>query len=166
MAIKDADPFDYAKAERVIPVSKRVIAEFAVTPSQNDFGLLDIEFQDEKGTAGIRFSFDSTGNLVTKAGYRNRNLIKYNKGEEYTIRVEVNTETRFYYVSVNGKALSPGLLFAPLHHVQRVVFRTGGVRRFPDADTPTDQMYDLPNGGARAKEAAYYITSFKTSKPS
>jgi hypothetical protein len=54
------------------------------------------------------------------------------------------------------------LFFAPLASVERVVFRTGGVRRFPDADTPTDQMYDLPHGGEQDKKAAYYITSFKT----
>jgi hypothetical protein len=64
---------------------------------------------------------------------------------------------------VNGKALSPGLFFQPLASIDRVVFRTGHVRRFPDADTPTDQDYDLPNGGDQDKKAVYYITSFKTS---
>jgi hypothetical protein len=56
------------------------------------------------------------------------------------------------------------LFFAPLESVQRVVFRTGGVRRFPDADTPTDQMYDLPNPGSEDKQAIYYIGGLKTKK--
>jgi hypothetical protein len=163
LVLKDWDPFEYAKAERVVPSSKKIITEFTVIPQQASNGLLDIEFTDAKGTAGVRLSFDSTGNFITKAGYRNRNLMKYNAGETYNIKVELNTETRFYYVTVNGKALAPGLFFAPLASIDRVVFRTGGVRRFPDADTPTDQDYDLPNAGAQDKKAVYYITSFKTS---
>ena len=162
LALKDWDPFDYAKAEHVVPVSKKMVVEFTLVPEQNDHGLLDIEFQDGKGTAGVRLSLDSTGNFFAKAGYRNRNLVKYEAGQPLAIRIELNTDTRFYYLTVNGKKLSPGLFFAPLASVERVVFRTGGVRRFPDADTPTDQMYDLPNGGEQDKKAIYYITSFKT----
>jgi hypothetical protein len=163
LTLKDWDPFEYAKAERVVPSSKKIVTEFTVIPQQSGNGLLDIEFTDSKGTAGVRLSFDSTGNFITKAGYRNRNLMKYNAGETYNIKVELNTDTRFYYVTVNGKALAPGLFFAPLASINRVVFRTGGVRRFPDADTPTDQDYDLPNAGEQDKKAVYYITSFKTS---
>ncbi len=35
-------------------------------------------------------------------------------------------------------------------------------RRFPDADTPTDQMYDLPDADRKDKEAVYYINYLKT----
>jgi hypothetical protein len=146
-----------------MPSSKQIITEFTIIPQQAANGWLDIEFTDSKGTPGVRLSFDSAGNFITKAGYRNRNLLKYTAGEAYNIKVELNTATRFYYVTVNGKALSPGLFFAPLASIDRVTFRTGHVRRFPDADTPTDQDYDLPNGGGQDKKAVYYITSFKTS---
>ncbi|HEU4901702.1 MAG TPA: exo-alpha-sialidase, partial [Flavisolibacter sp.] len=163
LTLQDWDPFDYAKAERVVPSSKQLIAEFTVTPQQAANGWLDIEFTDSKGTPGVRLSFDSAGNVITKAGYRNRKLFTYIAGETYNIKVELNTVTRFYHVTVNGKALSPGLFFAPLASIDRVAFRTGHVRRFPDADTPTDQDYDLPNGGEQDKKAVYNITSFKTS---
>ena len=163
LSLQDWDPFDFAKAERVVPSSQKITTEFTVIPQQNNSGCLDIEFTDAKGNAGVRLSFDSTGNLITKAGYRNRNLTKYNAGETCNIKVELNTSNRFYTVAVNGKALSPGLFFQPLASIDRVVFRTGHVRRFPDADTPTDQDYDLPNGGDQDKKAVYYITSFKTS---
>lgn len=161
LSLKDWDPFDYAIAQRVVPASKKLVAEFTVAPQQNNKGLLDIEFQDAKGSPGIRLSFDSTGTITTKAGYRTKNLLKYETGKEYKIRVELNTDKRFYTVEVNGKR-SAGIFFAPLDKVQRIVFRTGGVRRFPDADTPTDQMYDLPNGGEKGQEAAYYIKSLIT----
>lgn len=162
LVLQDWDPFDYAKAERVIPSSRKIITEFTVVPQQSEYGLLDIEFTDAKGSPGVRLSFDTAGNLTTKAGYRNRNLMKYTSGEAYQLRVALNCDTRFYYVTVNGKALAPGLFFAPLSSLDRVVFRTGTVRRFPNADTPTDQDYDLPNAGTQDKKATYYITSFKT----
>lgn len=165
LAIKDKDPFDYAKAEHVLPAAKRMTATFSVTPQQDSHGNLHIEFQDGRGTAGIRLVFDSTGTLIVKAGYRNRNIIKYKAGELYEITVTLNTDTRFYSVSVNGKQEGGNqIFFAPLENVQRIVFRTGDVRRFPDSDTPTDQMYDLPNPGAQTKPAAYFIRSVKTKK--
>ena len=36
-------------------------------------------------------------------------------------------------------------------------FQNRAVRRFPDADTPTDQPYDLPNADAKDKEAVFQI---------
>ena len=79
--------------------------------------------------------------------------------------MSLKTEARFYTVAVNGKQQGGNqIFFAPLENVQRIVFRTGHVRRFPDSDTPTDPMYDLPNSGAQAREAVYYIKSLKTRK--
>jgi len=163
LTLKDWDPFDYAKAERVVPSSKKMVTEFSITPQQNDHGWLDIEFTNAQGNAGVRLSFDSAGELITKAGYRYKNLMKYNAGETYDVKVELNCDTRFYTVMVNGKKLSPGLFFQPLASIDRVVFRSGHVRRFPNADTPTDQDFDLPNGGEQDQKAVYYISSFKTS---
>jgi hypothetical protein len=164
LLLRDSDPFDYAKAERVVPAAKKMVAEFDIEVAQDNRGLLDIEFQDSKGTAGIRLSFDSTGTFRAKAGYRYRSLMKYEKFKRYKIEVELNTTNRMYTVSINGKKGSNNLFFAPLESVSRIVFRTGEVRRFPDADTPTDQVYDLPNAGGVVSEAAWYIYSLKTKK--
>lgn len=164
LTLRDADRYEFAKAERVVPSNKRLITEFTITPQQNDHGNLAIEFQDAKGTAAVRLVFDSIGNFYTKAGYRNRNLMKYNANETYNVRVELNAETRFISTTINGKALPNAIFFAPVAEFSRVVFRTGDVRRFPDADTPTDPMHEkLPNAGEKDKEAVYRITSFKTS---
>lgn len=157
LTLYDSDHFDYARAERVIPASKKLIAEFSVTPYQSNTGLLDIEFLDAKGTPGIRLSFDSTGVFRTKAGYRNKNLLAYEAGKSYDIKVQLNVQTRLYSVTVNGKNIGNGILFAPLESVSRIAFRTGDTRRFPNADTPTDQMYDLPDSGVKDTEAVFEI---------
>lgn len=163
LVLHDSDPFDYARAEHLIPASVKTSVSFQLIPMQNTFGQLDIEFADAKGNAAIRLTLDSTGNLITKAGYRNRNLIKYENGTPLNIRVDADASNRFYTVYVNGKKFAPGLSFAPIDQFERVIFRTGGVRRFPDADTPTDQDFDLPHAGSTVKESVYIITSFRTS---
>ncbi|MGB8193206.1 MAG: exo-alpha-sialidase [Chitinophagaceae bacterium] len=163
ISLRDSDPFDYAKAERVFPVSKKVMVEFAVTPQQQDHGLLEIELVDDKNIPCLRLSFDSTGSFHTKAGYRNRGLTAYKAGEKLDIKIELNTTNRFYTVFINGKNAGANICFAPVESVERIVFRTGSTRRFPDADTPTDQMYDLPGAGEQIKQAEYLIHYLKTS---
>ncbi|BAV05172.1 hypothetical protein SAMN05421788_105371 [Filimonas lacunae] len=162
LALRDKDPFDFGKAERVIPASTALTASFSITAQQDNYGALEIEFVDGKGNAGIRMILDSAGELVTKAGYRFKRITKYKAGEKLDIQVVINTATRFYTVNINGKTEGgANLFFAPLENIQRIVFRTGSIRRFPDSDTPTDQNYDLPNAGAIDKEAAYFIHSLK-----
>ena len=162
LSISDSDPFDYARAERLFPETQKLSAEFSVTPQQNNYGVLEMELTDAKGTPCIRFIFDSTGVLYTKAGYRNKSLTKYKAGETIKVKLELNTQTRFYTCSINGAPASNNLCFAPVASVSRIVFRTGSTRRFPDADTPTDQSYDLPNASAKCREAVYYIAYLKT----
>jgi hypothetical protein len=162
LTLADSDPFDYAKAERVFPESKKIAVEFTIAAQQNNFGLLEVELTDKKGTPCLRLMLDSSGSILTKQGYRNKSLGKYSAGETMTIKIELNTTTRFYSVTINGKNPSNNLCFAPVESVERIVFRTGSTRRFPDADTPTDQDYDLHNADSKAKEAVYFIYYLKT----
>jgi hypothetical protein len=162
LALHDSDPFDYAKAERVFPTAKKVAVEFTIMAQQNNTGVLEIELVNAKGIPCLRLMLDSTGAILTKQGYRNKSLGKYNAGESLTIKIELNTATRFYTVTINDGKPSNNLCFAPVETVERIVFRTGSVRRFPDADTPTDQNYDLPNADAKDKEAVYMIQYLKT----
>jgi hypothetical protein len=162
LILKDSDPFDYAKAERVFPNSAKMALEFSVTPAQNSYGLLEIELTDPKGTPCLRLILDSTGSILTKQGYRNKSLGKYKAGEKLIIKLVLNTTTRFYTVGINGANPSNNICFAPIGSAERIVFRTGTTRRFPDADTPTDQMYDLPDPDRKDKEAIYFIDYLKT----
>jgi hypothetical protein len=164
LCMHDSDPFDYAKAERVFPASKKIAVEFAITAAQNSFGTMEIELVDTKGTACLRLMLDSAGNILTKQGYRNKSLGKYKAGETCVVKLELNTTTRFYTVTINGGKPANNLCFAPVESVERIVFRTGSVRRFPNADTPTDQDYDLPNADAKDKEAVFFLQYLITKK--
>ncbi len=162
LTLRDSDPFDYAKAERVFPVAKKAEVTFKLSAAQTSHGQLEIELADRKGMACLRLILDSTGSVLTKQGYRNKSLGKYKQGEELTIKIELNTATRFYNVIINGGKPAANIFFQPVESVERLVFRTGSVRRFPDADTPTDQNYDLPGADRQEKEAKYLIHSVIT----
>ncbi len=164
LSIKDADPFDFGKAERVVPEAQQMQIEFSVTPLQNNYGHFDIEIQDAKNTPAVRLTFDSLGNIYTKAGYRNKTLAQYEPGKKYDFVIVMDTKTRMYTISINGSKPNNNIVFAPIHKVHHISFRTGTVRRFPDADTPTDQMYDLPGAGEKTRQAVYNISYFKATK--
>jgi len=162
LALRDRDRFDYAKAERLFPVSKKLIVEFSLIPAKDDRGTMHIELQDKKGTAAIRLVLDSLGVCKTKAGYRYSGMMRYQAGKQYDFRITFDTEKRMYNVNINGRDEKRGVFFAPVKTLNRIVFRTGEVRRFPDADTPTDQNFDVPGGGEPVAEAAYQILNLKT----
>ena len=101
---------------------------------------------------------------MAKTGARFKKISTYEPGKLYQVRLELNTDTRMYKVFVNGKPDNGNtvLFFAPLASLDRIVFRTGEPRHFPNAETPADNMNDLPGAGKREKEAVYYITYLKT----
>jgi hypothetical protein len=162
LVLQDQDEFDYARAERIFPVSDSLWVEFTVKPSQNSHGQLDVELLDGKGTAALRLTFAPDGFLKQKDGYRLKNIMAYETGKMYTIRIEATAPNRFYTVFIDGQRKSAGLFFAPVHEMERIAFRTGEVRRFPNTDTPTDQDYDIPQTGKPARKAEYHIYSLKT----
>jgi len=162
LLLKDEDPFDYAKAERLFPAAKKATVTFTVIPQQSHTGQLDIELVDARGQASMRFSFNADSSFTSKAGYRYKNLLKYKAGEAYTIRVSFNTATRSYTMNINGKEIATQLFFAPAARLERIVFRTGPVRRYPDADSPADQTFDVPDAGESAPPASFMITGLTT----
>ncbi|MFI1745646.1 exo-alpha-sialidase [Thalassobellus sediminis] len=166
LTLRDEDPFDYPRVERIIPFAEKMEASFTVIPEQNNHGMLQVEFQNQKGMPAIRFIFDSEGNLKHKAGYRLRNITSYEAGKTYTIKVSLNAKSRSYTFSVNGGEDIRGILFQPVEGISRVMFRTGEQRHYPTVDTPVDtpDYDDVPFTGASVPEAVFNIKSLITKK--
>jgi hypothetical protein len=162
LALRDWDKFDYAKAERIFPASKKLAVEFSLIPAQNNKGLLHVELQNSKGTAAIRLILGADSSLKIKVGYRFSNIMKYKAGELYNFRISFDTNTRFYTVNVNGKDIGRNLFFAPVDSLERIVFRTGEPRFLPNAETLSEQTFDVSEAGEKDTEAAFFIKSFKT----
>ena len=162
LTLKDSDPFDYARIERKIPATKELKVAFDLKAGQNSHGLLQIEFLDAQGTACSRIELTSDGIMRCKGGARYGNLMKYEAGTVYHVEAVLSVSNRLIEVFVNGKKVGQRMFFAPVESIERIMFRTGGERRFPDVDTPADWDGVLPHAGERDPEAVFAIAAFTT----
>ena len=164
LQLKDADPYDFAMAERIFPAAKKMQVEFAIAAGQNDHGRLQIEMQDEHNLAAIRLSFEPDGTLIAKAGARVKKIMSYAPGVAYTLRISVNSDTRMYTVNIDGKDVLTQLFFQPVERFGHIVFRTGEASHFPTPDSPAEAGADQPDAGDPVPAAAYTIHYLKTSR--
>ncbi|HEV9035327.1 MAG TPA: six-hairpin glycosidase [Puia sp.] len=164
LQLRDADPYDFAMAERVFPVAKKMQVEFSLAAGQNDHGQLQIEMQDEHNLPAIRLSFEPDGTLIAKAGARIKKILSYLPGVVYTIRISVDADTRMYTVNIDGKDVLTQLFFQPVESFGHIVFRTGETRHFPTADSPAEADTDRPKAGDPVPMASYSIRYLKTTR--
>jgi hypothetical protein len=161
LTLKDSDPYDFAKAERIIPPSQKLQVELSVSTAQDNSGVFHIEFQNGKSSPVIRIVFDSLGRVQSKAGAKFRNITSYKANEVINLKIEINTRTRIFSVSANGKPATNFVMYAPALEIERVVFRTGAPRRFPNAETPATLEEDLPGGGEQEISKVYHVHYLK-----
>ncbi len=166
LTLRDQDPYDYPRVERVTPFAEKMEVTFTVKPEQNDHGMLQVELQNVQGLPSVRLIFDEEGNLKQKMGYRLRNIMPYEAGKEYTIKLTVDASTRLYDININGEKETRGVLFMPTDGISRVMFRTGEQRHYPNVDTPVDtpNYDDVPFTGKSIPEAVFNIKSLTTKK--
>ena len=162
LTLSDSDPFDYARVERKIPATKELKVSFDLKASQNDTGLLQIEFLDAQGTACSRIELTADGTMRCKGGARYGGLGKYQPNTTYHFDVVLSVSRRVAEVYIDGKKAGQRMFFAPVESIERVMFRTGSERRFPDVDTPADWDGTLPNAGERDPEATFSIANVVT----
>ncbi len=163
LTLSDSNPFDYARVERKLPASKELTVEFDLVASQNNTGLLQIEFLNEQGTACSRIELTDQGEMRCKGGARYGGLGKYEAGKTYHIKAVLSVSRRLIEVFVDGKKAGQRMFFAPVEAIERVMFRTGARRTFPDIDTPADWDGTLDHAGEDAPLAVYSFRNFTTS---
>ncbi len=162
LTLSDSDPFDYARVERKIPATKELKVAFDLKAGQNNHGLLQIEFLDAHGTACSRIELTDEGQMRCKGGARYGGLGKYEANKTYHIETILSVSKRMIEIYVDGKKAGQRMFFAPVEAIERVMFRTGSERRFPDIDTPADWDGILENAGATDPEATFAIAAFIT----
>ena len=162
LTLTDSDPFDYARVERKIPATKELKVSFDLKASQNNRGLLQIEFLDAQGTACSRIELTDEGQMRCKGGARYGGLGKYQPNTIYHFEVVLSVSRRVAEVYINGKKAGQRMFFAPVESIERVMFRTGAERRFPDIDTPADWDGTLDHAGEREPEATFAIAALRT----
>ncbi len=165
LQLRDSDPFDYGKAERVIPATRELIVSFDIQAGQNDHGRLEIELLDSHGTPCTRLQWQDDARLAVKTGARYSTLLsQYQPGKTYHIDMHVSLGKRMAAFRIDGKEYRAKMLFAPLESITRICFRTGEERTFPTVNTPADNMQDLPQADSLCTEASWSISHFTCGK--
>lgn len=160
LKLTDRDPCNYAKAERVFPESRKAGLRFRVLAEQNDHGQLFIECCDAKATAPLRLVFDDNGFLrVLNQGYY-VDVLPYEAGRWYEVGLSVDAVMQNYTLAVGGFRRTFRFI-APVRSVERIVFRTGSVRRKPDLETRV-LGEDVPGADEPVPAAHYYMNELKT----
>ena len=163
LTLSDRDPYDYAKAEKIIPATKELTVEFDVKPAQNDKGELDIEFVDAHGQACSRIVLDSTAFMKVKGGPRYGGMLKgYKAGEVYHIKAVLSADMHAGTYYLNGKKVCQRQFDTPVEAITRIVFRTGPLFSEPNSDTPADQTFDMPRADESDPMASFSIANLKT----
>ena len=156
----DCDPYDYAKAECVIPNTKELEVEFDLMMDQEDEGELDIEFLDDEGNVCSRIVVDSTQTIRVKGGARYGTLLKrYEPGVEYHIKAVLSTSLHRAIYYLNGKKACERQFDTPVESISRIVFRTGMPFDKPDFNTPADQDFDMPRADELDPAVGYHIAN-------
>lgn len=162
LKLSDADKFDYCRIERKIPASREMFVEFEIMAKQNNHGWLQIECLDADGTACARLELTDEGEMRSKGGARYAKALTYEAGKTYHVRLELSTDARTSTVYINGKKAATRMFFAPVKNIERIMFRTGKMRTYPDVDTPADWDGILPEAGEKDPCAEFLIANFKT----
>ena len=158
LTLYDSDPYDYAKAERIIPNTKELEVEFDLIIGQNNFGELDIEFVDDAGIVCSRIVIDSTGVIRVKGGARYGTLLKkYEAGSTYHVKAVLSTSLHRAVYYLNGKKACVRQFDTPVESISRIVFRTGMLFEKPYINTPADQDFDMPRADELDPKAAFAI---------
>jgi hypothetical protein len=157
LQLRDADPYDYACAERVFRPSRFTRVEIRLRVVASGAKTLYIELWDRHGRIPVRATIASDGSLTIHHGRRKENVAALRIGTCYTLTIHADTAAHQFEASLNGEALgqnprnqrqrpteSGWLFLAPADSISRLVFRTGPVRREPNVDSDVEAVSDLP----------------------
>ncbi|NQV31812.1 MAG: hypothetical protein HQ515_03915 [Phycisphaeraceae bacterium] len=169
LELRDEEPCDYVQLERIFPESRKVSIEFRVQTVQVGHGVLECEVQDRHGRRPLKLRFPD-GWLAQAHQNRQADAIPVEPHTWLAFRLEVDCEARCYSVFLNEVEVTGKLfLTEPVETIERLVFRTGPVRR----DVRMDHMEyepvpfghvteDLPGADHRVPLSVYRIDDVKT----
>ena len=111
----------------------------------------------------VRLCFDPDGMIRVKSHYKYRfeDILPYEAGEKYDIKIDVSSEYQEVDVYVNGTKAGENF-YAPLKSFSKIVFRTGEKFGNLTQDAPARQEFDLDQAGSPVEEASYYILNLKS----
>lgn len=161
LRLTDYDPYDYARAERILRKSTRQNIFFRIIPRQNDHGTLYCELQNSEGQTAIRLVFREDGMLCL----RTTALVPtcpYDADREMEIEIAADCATHSYLLRINQGEEKRNLFMTAVNTISRFVLRTGAPRMTPtrEEDPCEDPSFALPGADEKERAAVYDLTAF------
>jgi len=166
LELRDEDPYDYAKVERIFPESKKGTISFRLNmldiPTGNS---LHLEVQDQKGNRPIRLRFEKDWLNFDLGRQKVKYVYSIEKQKWYDIQVMVDTDTQSYSVMVDGKLVAEKINFdVKVESLERLEIRTGPYRGMVSSimhDRPYAtagyETEDLPGSEVKTAKSVYLI---------
>lgn len=183
LRLSDKDPYDYCKAERVLPLSAQCQASLTLTPEQNGTGCLYVEFCTPSGEAALRLVFRADGKLYARTTAE-LPVASYQAGQPLELHFQIDCETFQYTLALNGKPLlrqiptldgemeaeeKPLRFMRAANAVSRLVLRTAPAAHTPTLDMDPEETPAAPLPGAEepVEECAFLVhrLDFTCTKP-
>jgi hypothetical protein len=158
LRFSDADPYDYSRAQRVIPLSRSLKFSFQIRAEQSDHGRMEVDVLDRMGYRPVRLALTPEKQITTVDGDREIVVDVYRPDEWLTVTVEADLDAAVWSLEINGrKALVDAAFAEEVSEFQRVSFRTGEYRKLGIGSD--ENAEDLPNAGDPVDEAVFYLNN-------
>jgi len=158
LRFSDADPYDYSRAQRVIPQSRSLRLSFQLLAEQSDHGRLEIDALDRMGYRPVRIALTPGGEITATNGDEETLVGVYQSGDWLTITVAADLDAATWKLEIDGREALVGAAFAEeVSEFQRISFRTGRYRQLGIGSD--ENAEDLPNAGEPVDEAVFYLNN-------
>jgi len=168
LELREEEPYDYVRAERIIPQSKRLKVEFRVRMELAGHGKLFFEVQDRQGKRPLKLRFDGEW-LWMDRGRTEKKPVAISQGKWIDVSLDIDCTKQAYDLYVNGKLAQGQIKFGQeVESVERLVFRTGPWRKavgpvIVDREPgPGNHSEDLPGSDFKSQLSIYLLDDIKT----
>ncbi len=165
--LKDKDPYDYARAIRVMEEGNEVEVSFKVKVQNISDQPFEVDVVDRYGNRPVRLSFNEDRTISATNGSTREMVGKFQDGAWVSVKIKVNAiPYGSFDVWINDQLAANNFQLAEaVKSVERVSFRTGPYRDIPNRKTPNETPEPpLPGADDPVEEAVLYIDDFGAKK--
>ena len=165
LCLRDCDPYDYARAERLFAPARRVAVGFDLLAGQNDGGRLEIEVASPHGGRALLVTLTDRGEICARSSGGDREIVvgRYTSHQWLDVTINVDAEKRRCTLTLGGRTILADAPFADDTRGQfphRLTFRTGTpvtIRRLDPFDPYDGAGTDRPAPDEPVRLAEYFI---------
>lgn len=172
LRIENREPYDYARAVRLIPRSKQVRVRAVVSVEQLEQGMVQLELSSLLHQTAVRLIFRPDG-ILNQRTVCELGLGRWEKGKELELVICADCETFSYTVSINGvmaadsfgRALQFRFMEA-VNSIDYISLRTGAPRYLANLEENPDNKPEEPLAGCEepAEPVCFAVKTVEVTK--